>query len=441
MDIDTMSYLERLCSHKVSHSQVYIVGAVLRMALFALPEIVMTLQRRPELSTPLTSFRSIQEGVFIYQHGTSPYSGGTFYHSPIYLNLFSHVIPISSTYSTATFWTLADLWGAWSLVKISQARNQKGYTRDALIAAVYLLNPYSLLTCIARSTTTLDNAVLLGALSAAATGKTTFSLILLAVAVHTSFYPIILLPPIVILLGKTNTTQSKKSSVLQSLSFFAASTMAIGVFNFVIMGNNWIWKSLGTSLEVTNLTPNVGMWWYFFTEMFDHFRTFFLGVFQLHTVIYIAPICIRMVDRPLDAILLLLAIFVTWKSFPALGDMGLCAGLIGCFPDILANLRHPLFSLTVHLYTSILLPLLHSLWLLTGTGNANFFYAATMVYGLNASLVIVDMLGASMRVEVKERATLEGADDQSEKQDKKECTDDVSENWEARKWYAVQFTK
>lgn len=44
-----------------------------------------------------------------------------------------------------------------------------------------------------------------------------------------------------------------------------------------------------------------------------------------------------MVDRPLDAILLLLAIFVTWKSFPALGDMGLCAGLIGCFPDILAS--------------------------------------------------------------------------------------------------------
>lgn len=85
--------------------------------------------------------------------------------------------------------------------------------------------------------------------------------------------------------------------------------------------------------------------------------------------------------------------------------------------------------------------MLHSLWLLTGTGNANFFYAATMVYGLNASLVIVDMLGASMRVEVKERATLEGADDQSEKQDKKECTDDVSESWEARKWYAVQFTK
>ena len=65
--------------------------------------------------------------------------------------------------------------------------------------------------------------------------------------------------------------------------------------------------------------------------------------------------------------------------------------------DADTDLRHPLFTLAVHLYTSILLPLLHSLWLLTGTGNANFFYAATMVYGLNASLAIVDILGAVIR--------------------------------------------
>lgn len=84
-------------------------------------------------------------------------------------------------------------------------------------------------------------------------GKTTFSLISLAVAVHTSFYPIILLPPIVILLGKINTEQPKKSLVLQSLLLFAALTIAIGVFNFVILGDNWIWKSLGTRYVSTSL--------------------------------------------------------------------------------------------------------------------------------------------------------------------------------------------
>lgn len=57
----------------------------------------------------------------------------------------------------------------------------------------------------------------------------------------------------------------------------------------------------------------------------------------------------------------------------------------------------------MHLYTLLLLPLLHSLWLLTGTGNANFFYAATMVYGLNATLAIADVLSAIFVGDIKQR--------------------------------------
>jgi phosphatidylinositol glycan class U len=64
------------------------------------------------------------------------------------------------------------------------------------------------------------------------------------------------------------------------------------------------------------------------------------------------------------------------------------------------ELRYPLLTFCVHLYTSILLPLLHDLWLVQGTGNANFFYAATMVYGLACGMGLVDMLGAGLRAEV-----------------------------------------
>ena len=35
------------------------------------------------------------------------------------------------------------------------------------------------------------------------------------------------------------------------------------------------------SLTLPDLTPNPGLWWYFFTEMFDHFRPFFLMVFSV----------------------------------------------------------------------------------------------------------------------------------------------------------------
>jgi hypothetical protein len=34
-------------------------------------------------------------------------------------------------------------------------------------------------------------------------------------------------------------------------------------------------------LLLPDLTPNSGLWWYFFTEMFDHFRPFFLVAFTV----------------------------------------------------------------------------------------------------------------------------------------------------------------
>jgi phosphatidylinositol glycan class U len=83
------------------------------------------------------------------------------------------------------------------------------------------------------------------------------------------------------------------------------------------------------------------MWWYFFTEMFDHFRPFFRGAFQLHLVIYVAPLCLRLQD-PLQATLVLVGGISTWKSYPTLGDMALWAGLLGCFPEIVSS---KLFSL------------------------------------------------------------------------------------------------
>ena len=40
-------------------------------------------------------------------------------------------------------------------------------------------------------------------------------------------------------------------------------------------------RSLPNRLSLPDLTPNPGLWWYFFTEMFDHFRPFFLMAFSV----------------------------------------------------------------------------------------------------------------------------------------------------------------
>jgi len=37
----------------------------------------------------------------------------------------------------------------------------------------------------------------------------------------------------------------------------------------------------GLRFLLPDLTPNPGLWWYFFTEMFEHFRPFYLVVFSV----------------------------------------------------------------------------------------------------------------------------------------------------------------
>ena len=48
------------------------------------------------------------------------------------------------------------------------------------------------------------------------------------------------------------------------------------------------------SLTVQDLTPNIGLHWYFFIEMFDHFRNFFILVFQAHLACYAIPVCLKL---------------------------------------------------------------------------------------------------------------------------------------------------
>lgn len=61
------------------------------------------------------------------------------------------------------------------------------------------------------------------------------------------------------------------------------------------MGFSWQWipSTYGPHLLLSDLTPNVGLWWYFFIEMFDSFREFFLGVFWLHMVSYVGGLTIK----------------------------------------------------------------------------------------------------------------------------------------------------
>lgn len=74
-------------------------------------------------------------------------------------------------------------------------------------------------------------------------------------------------------------------------------------------------------------------------------------------------------------------------------------------------MRTPFPTLLVHLHCSLLLPLFHHLWLGSGTGNANFFYASTLVWGVGMGLSVGDAIWSGLVAGIKGSAK-KGADGQ-----------------------------
>ena len=74
----------------------------------------------------------------------------------------------------------------------------------------------------------------------------------------------------------------------------------VGISTLIVGDLSWVSRTWGATLTLPDVTPNPGLWWYFFTEMFDHFRPFFLMTFSMHLLIYVAPICLKFqcVDLP-----------------------------------------------------------------------------------------------------------------------------------------------
>ncbi|EDR11553.1 uncharacterized protein LACBIDRAFT_313879 [Laccaria bicolor S238N-H82] len=383
-----------------------LVVARLFVALSSLPDV---LKHNHQLSSPLTSFSQLQEGIYLFNHDIDIYSGGTFRHSPLLLATFATILPTSQTLSS-TLWTLCDAAGAWALIKIWRARqNVTSTSRDSLIAAFYLLNPYIFMSTLALSTSSLENTLTLFSIMFACHGNISAALLAFAFLIQLSLSSLVILIPLLLLLitnPLSHLASPRPISVslrktIPLLGEITAYTLILSLASTLVAGSwAWIPQTWGATLTLPDLTPNPGMWWYFFTEMFDHFRPFFLMVFSIHLLIYIAPVCIKFQYDPLYATFVLLGVLGTFKAYPTLSDPGLFLSMISLFPEVYPYFRHPIVTTLLHLHASLLLPLFHHLWLVQGTGNANFFYASTLVFACANGAALIDCIWAGLRIAI-----------------------------------------
>ena len=174
------------------------------------------------------------------------------------------------------------------------------------------------------------NCAILFTLLKAIEGNTLNAMMALALATHFSMYPILLLPPVILLAYDQHWRSEKKCSTplsfsLKCLSAFAAASTIFAFMAYIATGFSWefLVSTYGNHILVTDLTPNVGLWWYFLIEMFDPFREFFLGVFWLHLGAYVSGLTIRIRRQPLFVATTMLGVFAIFKPYPSISDASL----------------------------------------------------------------------------------------------------------------------
>lgn len=242
-------------------------------------------------------------------------------------------------------------------------------------------------------------------------------MIALSFSAYLSMYPILLLPPLVLLAYDDQSAKRRVQSAIKfaiiNVGVVAGCLAALLGTSFFLTGYSWqfLGRTYGIQLTLSDLTPNVGLWWYFFIEMFDSFRGFFLGVFWLHLSSYPAGLSIRLRKQPLAVLTILLGVFSIFKPYPSVADTGLFLSMLLTHNHIFPLMRYGFVACSTLLYAICLGPAFYHLWIYAGSGNANFFYAITLVWSLAQSLLVTDLAFAVLRDEwEQERPEMVGKD-------------------------------
>ncbi|KAF2297734.1 hypothetical protein GH714_002488 [Hevea brasiliensis] len=162
-------------------------------------------------------------------------------------------------------------------------------------------------------------------------------------------------------------------------------------------------RTYGFILTVEDMSPNIGVLWYFFAEVFDFFRNFFLIVFHVNILFMILPLAIRLNHRPCFLAFVYIAISSMLKSYPSVGDSALYLGLLVLFLDELADMPFSFFIFCGYVGISLLSPVMHNLWIWRGTGNANFYFATAIAYACLQIILLVESVSAMLNHDRKIR--------------------------------------
>ncbi|KAM3720903.1 Phosphatidylinositol glycan anchor biosynthesis class U protein [Dirofilaria immitis] len=360
------------------------------------------LKKRPELNVPQNSFRRLTDGIHMLRDGVSPYDGDMIHCQPILLYLFNAFIDhpnlLLIMFLSFDMLTSEILRMAAALYLKNQGSSTENIERIAnLVSKCYMLNPIAVASCAIFSLSVVCNLITALFVLAFVKGSLLFSCILFSVLVQLTLYPAVY---ICALLVKFSTLKER------TLVITCSTIMLIGLlfFNRFLNENSWnyIDSTYKFLLDVRDLTPNVGIFWYFFIEVFDHFRRFFLWVFQVNILVYLVPLSLTLRSSAfvlLHQLMILISVFV---SYPTMAESLIYLSLLPLFENLKKYFRWGLISGGALSATILLAPVMWQMWIVTGSGNANFYFAITLTYSVAQIFLLTDLLYGYLRLKLVE---------------------------------------
>ncbi|KAM3967763.1 phosphatidylinositol glycan anchor biosynthesis class U [Aphomia sociella] len=402
----------------------YLVAGLVRYWLIQI-DYWQTIANRVEIATPLNSWKRLIEGVYLYSHNINPYEGDSFHESPIMLVFFYYLMK-RAPFLLPILFTVLDLLTAYLLYLTSKAfiRMFREYQEKKIedvaeesktmllndsqlkeaseyVLSVYLFNPYSVLNCAGMTTTVIQNCLVAASLWGASTGRRIPACVFIALATHQALYPVLLIVPIAILLAEVNKGCNKCSYIKTLLVFVLCWGFLIYISAYIMDGSyKYVYDTYGFILTVPDLKPNIGLFWYFFTEMFEHFRLLFVCAFQINALaLYVIPLTLRFKKEPVLLATVLIALSTIFRSYPCIGDVGFYMALLPMWKHLFTFMQQKFIVGCAFIITSALGPTVWHLWIYSGSANANFFFGVTLSFATAQIFLITDLLFAYIKRE------------------------------------------
>uniref|UniRef100_A0A6B2EB08 Putative major facilitator superfamily permease n=1 Tax=Phlebotomus kandelakii TaxID=1109342 RepID=A0A6B2EB08_9DIPT len=380
---------------------------------------------RVEVSTPLNSWKRVLEGAHLYDNGVDPYSGDMYHENPLILVITNALIKHLAVFIPSLFIAI-DLLAAtfiYGTAKIvaqellgRQKREMSSYAKGTeelqlkpedqvqiplYCTIAYLFNPYTILNCVGQTTTVWSNFLLAAFFFFTARRQIVPAVVALVLETQRNFYPVVLIVPLAINVYRTEGGGCGRCRAIRAVGLFVV-TLGLATYSGYLITDKWTFldATYGFILNHRDLQPNIGLFWYFFTEMFDHFRDLFLCTFQINaTVLYLVPLALKLRHEPIMLATVLTGLAAIFRSYPCIGDVAFYMSLLPMWKFGQKFMSHNFVVGCFFLITSVLGPVVWHLWIYSASANANFYFGVTLAFATAQIFLVTDLLFAFIKRE------------------------------------------